>query len=182
MASKPRFAHVVFRTNQLARMVDWYCDLLGARVVFRNERLAMVTFDDEHHRVALVAAQPYAPPAEGQVVGFHHVAFSLHTLDELLGLYERLKRSGRRPARSIHHGPTMSLYFADPDGNMVEMQVDAFADPRACEAWMQGPEFAANPIGIDVDPEWLIRQKQQGVSDEFLLKRANMPLPATNRS
>ena len=30
------------------------------------------------------------------------------------------------PVRTINHGPTVSMYYKDPDGNQVELQVDVF--------------------------------------------------------
>ena len=74
-------------------------------------------------------------------------------MGELLDNYERLAARGIRPFRCINHGPTTSMYYADPDGNRVELQVDNFATPEEATAWMASPEFAANPIGVDFDPE-----------------------------
>ena len=50
------------------------------------------------------------------------------------------------------------MYYADPDGNQMEFQVDAFADRKAGSAYMRGPETAANPVGVEYDPDaWLAR-------------------------
>ena len=54
MSASPKFAHVVFRTGQAKEMRDWYCDLLDAHVVYEDEALTFMTYDDEHHRVALL--------------------------------------------------------------------------------------------------------------------------------
>ena len=48
---------------------------------------------------------------------------------------------------------TLSYYYADPDGNDVELQVDCFGDwqaVRRVDADLRG--FKANPIGQFVDP------------------------------
>src|SRR4029078_11913987 len=58
-----------------------------------------------------------------------------------------------RPYRAIEHGPTTSMYYADPDGNRVELQVDNFESPEEATAWMSSPALAANPSGVDFDPE-----------------------------
>ena len=50
-----KFAHVVFRTAQFDAMVEWWCTVLGAHPVFRNPMLAFLTYDDEHHRIALLS-------------------------------------------------------------------------------------------------------------------------------
>src|SRR5208283_628790 len=50
-----KFAHAVLRTNKFRQMVDWYQTVLQANVVFENEMLAFMTYDDEHHRLAIAA-------------------------------------------------------------------------------------------------------------------------------
>ena len=44
--------------------------------------------------------------------------------------YARLKGDGIEPYWCINHGPTTSLYYKDPDGNQIELQVDNFPTPR----------------------------------------------------
>jgi catechol-2,3-dioxygenase len=58
-----KLAHVVFQTNNLGAMRDWYCRVLGGHVVYENPRLSFVTYDDEHHRVAFVDFGPLRPRA-----------------------------------------------------------------------------------------------------------------------
>jgi catechol 2,3-dioxygenase-like lactoylglutathione lyase family enzyme len=54
MSAKPKFAHVVFHTSQAKSMRDWYCKVLDAHVVYEDDALTFVTFDEEHHRIALI--------------------------------------------------------------------------------------------------------------------------------
>ena len=173
MGVPPRLAHCVFRTNQLPQMVDWYCRVLGARINFASDKIAFLTNDEEHHRIALVATEPYAPRAQGVVVGFYHAAFAHASLGDLLDSYGALGEQGIRPYRCINHGPTLSFYYRDPDGNEIEMQVDTFADAASTNAWMQSEAFARNPIGVLVVPEELIARRTAGEPDASLLRRAD---------
>lgn len=173
MATPPRLAHCVFRTNQLPAMVDWYCKLLGARVNHGSDKIAFLTNDAEHHRIALVAMEPYAPRAQGVTVGFYHAAFAYANLGELLQGYGTLKAQGIEPYRCINHGPTLSFYYRDPDGNEIEMQVDTFPDSASTNAFLQSEAFARNPIGILVVPEDLIARRAAGEADSALLRRAD---------
>ena len=60
---------------------------------------------------------------------------------------------------------TFSYYYADPDGNNVELQVDNFGDWAKSTEWMRtSPEFKANPIGQFLDPEQVIADHQAGMS------------------
>ena len=56
-----KLAHLVYQTNRMAEMRDWYCAVLGARVVYEDKHLSFVTYDDEHHRVAFLDFGPLAP-------------------------------------------------------------------------------------------------------------------------
>jgi catechol-2,3-dioxygenase len=167
-----KLAHVVFQTNRLAQMRDWYCAVLDGRVIYQNARLCFVTYDDEHHRVAFVDLGPLARrDLEGGDLryratdqpGLHHVAFTFASMGELLGNYERLAAAGIRPFRAINHGPTTSMYYVDPDGNRVELQIDNFATAEEGQAWMRSPAFDRNPIGVEFDPDDLVRRFQAGV-------------------
>ena len=63
----------------------------------------------------------------------------------------------------------MSMYFADPDGNGVETQVDNFDTEDACMSFISGEKFAENPIGVDYDPEEFVRRVRKG-DDQSVLK------------
>ena len=58
------FAHFVLRTPQRDAMRDWYMTVLNARLVFQNDYIAFITYDDEHHRVAFVSAPELKRPAD----------------------------------------------------------------------------------------------------------------------
>jgi catechol-2,3-dioxygenase len=177
MSAKPKFAHVVFQTSQPAQMRDWYCTVLDGHVVYEDEALTFITFDDEHHRVALLS-----PPGElrrktPDTACMHHVAYTFADLDELLARYEVMRDSGIVPAVCIAHGVTTSMYYRDPDGNFVEMQVDNFAEPNDATRYMHGPEYAGDSVGPAFDPEAMLAARRSGVPAEELTGRA-WSLPA----
>src|SRR4051812_2694858 len=68
--------------------------------------------------------------------------------------YARLKRAGITPYWPVHHGTTLSVYYADPDGNRMEFQVDCGTVEQAT-ALMRTPAFADNPAGVMYDPDAL---------------------------
>jgi catechol 2,3-dioxygenase len=95
----------------------------------------------------------------------HHSAFEYMTFEELNSSYLRLKEEEITPALCLDHGMTLSYYYADPDGNHVELQVDCFGDWQKSKAWMLGSdEFKANPIGVFVDPEQVAADHAAGMS------------------
>jgi catechol 2,3-dioxygenase-like lactoylglutathione lyase family enzyme len=171
--SPRKFAHVVLRTASFDAVIGWYATVLNARVAFRNDFIAFLTYDDEHHRVAIINAAG-SPPADETAAGVHHIAYTYAGLGELLGTYRRLKAAGIEPARCINHGPTTSMYYRDPDGLRVELQIDNFTMDEA-NAYFTSRDFAENPIGVLFDPEALIRDYEAGVAFEELVRRPPLP-------
>ena len=48
------FAHFVLRSANMPAMVDWYSTVLNMHVVKRNDFICFLTYDEEHHRLAIV--------------------------------------------------------------------------------------------------------------------------------
>ena len=140
---KPRqLAHVVRRTSRFEELVRWYCTVLGAEVVHSDGMLAFLTYDEEHHRIA-IAGIPGLPDQAPMAAGTDHIAFTYGDLGDLLHTFRRLKAAGIEPFWCINHGPTTSLYYKDPDGSRVELQVDNLPTAEAIEGWMRTGQFAA---------------------------------------
>ena len=168
MAAPKKLAHVVLRTGNLAAMRDWYCTVLEAHVAFSNDFVAFITYDDEHHRVAFANLGATAQPA-ADARGLEHVAFTYASLGDLLGTYERLKGMDIVPYWTINHGPTTSMYYRDPDGNQVELQIDncSLAD---ADAFVRSEAFARNPIGVPFDADTMLARFRSGVSVDELTR------------
>ena len=164
-----RFAHAVLRTNKFREMVDWYKTVLEAKVVFENAMLAFMTYDDEHHRIA-IAAFPGIVDRAPHAAGLDHLAYTYSSLGDLVATYERLKAAGITPAVPINHGLTLSMYYRDPDGNKVELQIDNFKTAEQMKDFFKSNDFAKNPIGVSFDPEELARQFHAGVPEVELRK------------
>jgi catechol 2,3-dioxygenase-like lactoylglutathione lyase family enzyme len=172
--SPAKFAHFVLRTGQIDRMAEWYRVVLNARIVFRDEMLCFLSYDDEHHRLALINI-PGSPPRDPDSTGTDHVAYSYNDLGDLLATYRRLKEHGIAPHWPINHGVTTSMYYRDPDNNRVELQIDNFATVAELDGYFHSAAFAANPVGVTYDPEELCRRYEAGVPLADLLRIPPMP-------
>ena len=61
------------------------------------------------------------------------------------------------------------MYYADPDRNAVELQVDNFHDwAKSSEYIRTSQDFAANPIGVPFDPNRAYDAFKAGKSHEEL--------------
>lgn len=167
------FAHFVLKSSNAAAMVDWYRTVLNMRVAYRNDMLTFLTYDEEHHRLAIINIPGLAAPGDGNS-GLSHVAYAFPRVGDLLATYRRLKSQGIEPFWPVHHGPTLSLYYHDPDGNSVELQVDCFGKAEAA-AYFQTEAFARNPIGVLFDPEALASAYEAGAPEAELLRQPDGP-------
>ena len=180
MASPIKLSHIVLQTNKPRELREWYCQVLGAEIVHENEFISFISYDDEHHRVAFLNPGALAPrePGErdsgdfraGKEAGLHHVAFTMGSLDDLADQYLYLKNHGIKPHRCVNHGVTTSMYFYDPDRNQVELLVDNFATAIEGQNYMRNRrEDDKNPVGINFDPEELVKKVRDGLRIEELV-------------
>lgn len=168
--SPTKLAHVVLRTARFEEAKQWYMAVLGAEVIAEGPLLVFLTYDDEHHRIALVNdpnAAPGGALTQPRATGLEHISFTYAGLGDLLLTYERLGKAGIRPHWCINHGATTSMYFLDPDGNQVELQVDAFESLE--ETLRDGPPIGE--IGVEFDPDDLLARYRAGVPTRDLLKQ-----------
>jgi len=168
-------AHYVIRTNRYDEVVSWHKAFFQADVVFSNDFITFLAFDDEHHRIA-IGRLPGLTDHDPQASGIDHIAFSYRTLEELLHTYRRLKGIDILPFMCLNHGPTTSLYYKDPDGAQIEIQVDNYATSTEARAFFHSETFANNPIGVPFDPDLLCDKLDQGVPVGELLKQGSAPV------
>ncbi|KAI0151550.1 Glyoxalase/Bleomycin resistance protein/Dihydroxybiphenyl dioxygenase [Xylariaceae sp. FL1272] len=166
-------AHVVLRTPNKPTMSTFYQQFLGAHASWEDEHLSFLTYDEEHHRIALLQ-MPSLKAKDPNTAGLDHFAFTYDTIADLMTAYKQRKVLGILPMWSVNHGPTTSMYYRDPDGNRIETQVDNFDTAEEATGFMSGPAFKLNPIGVDFDPEELIRRLESGESEMELKKRPDV--------
>ena len=122
--------HVVLRVSDLARMLRFYCDVLGCTVERRKDDIGLVQLRAGRSLVDLVPvdgelgrAGGAAPGSEGH--NMDHLCFRLETFDETT-LAEHLERHGIEPGRVTSRygaeGIGPSIYVKDPEGNTVELK------------------------------------------------------------
>jgi 2-polyprenyl-6-methoxyphenol hydroxylase-like FAD-dependent oxidoreductase/catechol 2,3-dioxygenase-like lactoylglutathione lyase family enzyme len=170
----PKFHHVNLKTTRLQEMIDFYRELVGVEVIFQDQVGAWLSNDGANHRIALLAFPNFVDdPDKDTRTGMHHSAFEYASFDELNSSYLRLKEAGITPALCLDHGMTFSYYYADPDGNNVELQVDCFGAWEKSKDWMRtSEEFKANPIGSFVDPGRVAADYADGMSFEEIHAKA----------
>ncbi len=170
----PTLHHVNLKTVRLQEMIDWYALVVGIEPTHQYEGGAWLSNDAANHRLALLTVPGMEDdPDKVRHTGIHHTAFEYPSMDDLLDTYVRLKGHGILPHACLDHGMTMSFYYLDPDGNSVELQYDQHGDWSESKHWMHtSREFAANPIGVNVDPEQVVAARDQGATRKEVHRRA----------
>src|SRR5258708_3993197 len=132
--------HVVLRVTDWARAEGFYNGLLGLPIMARYDEDGMkMTFFSlgNHHDFAILEVSGEGSSHAATAVGLHHVAFKIgDSLDELREAKTMLEGAGV-VVTPIDHEVTKSLYFDDPDGNNLEVYVDA------SDIWKREPQRVA---------------------------------------
>jgi catechol-2,3-dioxygenase len=136
-----RLNHAVLFVTELARSERFYTEVFGMQVAAREPRadaaFLKLPRSGNHHDLGLIAVGPSAPPRRRGGIGLYHLAWQDDTVDELERARAVLVEAGAYTGESSH-GPTKSVYGADPDGNEFEIM---WMVPR--EQWGAGESTAS---------------------------------------
>jgi glyoxylase I family protein len=121
-------AHVELSVRDLDVSSRWYCDLLGAREVFREpneaENLVACAILEPNSRLVLAFTKHLAPTAgtfDVRRVGLDHVSFAVADDATLEAWAARLDELGIAHSGIQDIGYARSITFADPDGIPLEL-------------------------------------------------------------
>ena len=164
-----KLAHVVLRTSNFQKMVLFYKTFLGAHATFENDLFCFMTYDEEHHRIGIMNV-PGVAEKNTMTAGLEHIAFTFESLPDLALAYLQRKRHDIMPFWTTNHGPTTSMYYKDPDGNILETQVENFTTKGEADGFVQSEAYKRNPIGVDFEVDDLIERLRSG-EDHASIKR-----------
>ena len=136
--------HVVFYVKNLDRSLGFYRDLLGFKEVGRifNGSAAALTSGRTHHELLLIQVGDAPGPPKGPHRGLYHIGIKVgDSLDELRSAKQELEQAGVSIDGMSDHTVSQSLYLKDPDGNEVELYVDADES-----VWKNNPTAVLSPI------------------------------------
>ena len=136
--------HVNIYVRNAERSHRWYTDILGLHTqdIFHfpgtdRMRAAFLACDPAHaHDIALFEVWDEATGPEKGQVGLNHVACRMASLEDLKEIFQRL-RDRDIPIRVADHAVSLGVYFADPDGNGLEVYYEL---PRS--EWHQDKPFS----------------------------------------
>lgn len=148
------FHHITMVARNAQRAVDFYRDLLGIPIVKQT-----VNFDDPNayhlyfgHEAGVPGTiltffeWPHVPRGRFGIGGIHHLALSVDTVEAQLKWKRRLNDAGVSTTGPYDRGWFTSLYFQDPDGQILEI---ATAGPGYA---LDEPEDALGEREVVPDP------------------------------
>jgi catechol 2,3-dioxygenase len=144
-----KVGHVVLNGQDLEKMEKFYTEVLGFEVVARTKRPKGVFFSlgTQHHDLAVIQTPSDAPTQRPTPTGLHHLALQVGSHEELKSCYQELKARGVPLAGTVDHKITHSVYFFDPEGNMVELFCDMGED--GYDRMKQGDAAAIDPLNLE---------------------------------
>ena len=136
--------HVVFYVKDLGRSLAFYRDLLGFEEIGRifDGAAAALTSGRTHHELLLIEVGEAPAPPSGRRLGLYHIGIKIgESLEELRAAKKELEQAGVPISGMSDHTVSQSLYLHDPDGNEVELYVDADE-----AIWKNNPAAVLSPI------------------------------------
>jgi len=167
----PKLAHFILNTSNYEATKQWYLEVLEATIGIEtsDQTACFLRIDESHHRIgmfkvgetddSLAMTRPGA--TDGIKARMNHFAFEYATLEELLETYERIALSAIIPKLCLNHGPTMSIYYEDPNSNGVELYYDTkYSEEQISEFYAGGDRYVlgARPF----DPSEVLKELRNG--------------------
>jgi len=174
----PRLQHCGLTTGNLDAMLEWYEKVLGITVNKRAvapagtpfKTVAFASNDEVNHRLSFFETPGLQTDGDrDHHARVQHIAFEYDTLDDLLGTYVRLKKLGIPLLWAADQFIQTAIYYADPDGNIIELNVNNFTSD-----WTVTEQLKHLPaqLHLNVDPEKMIAARKAGASVWELHERA----------
>jgi catechol 2,3-dioxygenase len=139
--TRPTPSHFGIYVTDVNRMVDFYTSVFGLVVTdrgegrtFKNELVFMSASENQHHQLVLAGGRP----KEATFSTVMQISFMVPDIQGIRDVRTKALERGATQMRGLNHGNALSIYFADPEGNTIEVYIDT-------------PFYVAQPHGDPLD-------------------------------
>ncbi len=145
MPQVTQLGHVGIFVKDWERARAFYRDIVGLQITDESHERGMAFFsarpDEEHHEFAVFREQ-----GDGTVI--QQISFHVKSIENLREYYRLFQERGVEILETVSHGNAISIYFADPEGNRLEVY------------WPTGIKWAQpfkRPVDLNLPDEELLK-------------------------
>jgi catechol 2,3-dioxygenase len=153
--SKPTPSHFGIYVTDVEKMVNFYQSVFGLVVTdrgmgktFQAPLVFMSASVDQHHQLVIAGGRP----KEATFSTVMQLSFAVPTIQSLRDTLAKAIPLGAGKVLPLNHGNALSVYFADPEGNTVEIYMDMpfyIAQPHG------------DPLDLNKDDATLLRETEE---------------------
>lgn len=133
--ARPNLSHLGIYAHDVSRLEQFYAAVFGMVTTdrgvgktFKNELVFMTGDPSQHHQLVLSSGRGADAPST-----IFQIAFKVAAFEELRDTRDKAMASGATNLMGLNHGNSWSVYFHDPEGNMVEVYKDTpYHTPQPC--------------------------------------------------
>ena len=155
MIKLQRIGHILFTVRDLERSKAFYTNILGFKVLEQDPQHGglFLSLGEYGNTLDLFpSTNPDAYPRQKgglgmrEGLGVKHTAFAVATEDDLKQAYFALEDAGVTIHRAVDHESQKSIYFFDPDDNLLEI---VWERPNTREIFERGRSDADTRIEFE---------------------------------
>jgi catechol 2,3-dioxygenase len=149
----PRLAHMGIACIDIDKMIDFYTSVFNLVLTDKgpgNTFPYMLAFlsanPSQHHQLAMAQSRPAGTPSTVM-----QLSFAVPSIQHLRDLKKAAEELGASRVLPLNHGNALSVYFADPEGNTVEIYLDM-------PFYISQPH--GDPLDLSQDDETILRETE----------------------
>jgi catechol 2,3-dioxygenase len=125
-STHPQLTHMGITVRNLVLMEKFYTNVLSLTVTdrgrgknFKRDIVFMTADPSEHHQIVLASGRGPNDPSS-----VFQMSFKVRSIDALRAVKNRAIENGATNMMPMNHGNALSVYFSDPEENLVEVYRD----------------------------------------------------------
>ena len=153
------WSHAVLRVRDVEAMVRFYCDTLDFVEADRGrigdpENGPEIAFlsghSSDHHQIAFLKAR-----GEEDATSLDHTAFRVESIADVKEMIARIAKDDRvEDGAPVTHGNAISVYFKDPEGNVIEVFCDSPCHVKEPQAQGWDPSMTDAEVLADIEAKY----------------------------